>query len=318
MARREMAAEELATQVVEGVPAAVARAITWIEKNDERTEDLLGLLPARDAHVVGVTGSPGAGKSTLVSALVREYRDQDVPVGVLAVDPSSPLTGGALLGDRIRLERTTGDRGVFFRSLASRGASGGLSDATRAATAVLSAGGFGLVVVETVGAGQAEVEIMRVADTVLLMLIPGSGDEIQANKAGLLEIADAYVLNKADRDGIDQLHSEIRGRLALRPSPDWQAPIIETVAHRGTGVSDVVAAIEQHHDYLARGAGVVRAQQGRRAEALRLARSRFAEALEQVQGPIFERVDRRDMSEAEAGRALAEAAVRHLQQGGDK
>lgn len=305
-------ADELATQVVEGVPAAVARAITWVEKGDERAQELLAHLPSRSAQIVGVTGAPGAGKSTLVNALVADYRGQDVRVGVLAVDPSSPLTGGALLGDRVRLEGTTGDRGIFFRSLASRGASGGLSDATRAAATILSAGGFDLIVIETVGSGQAEVQIMQVADTVVLVLIPGSGDDIQAHKAGLLEIADVYVLNKADREGIDRLRSEIRGRVSSRPASDWTPPIIDTIAHKPVGIGDVVAAIERHHDFLAQGAGVERAQRGRRAEALRLARGVFDDALDEVKAPILEALDRGELGEAAAGQRLLRDAVDHL------
>lgn len=311
-ARTPTTLDELVERVVAGVPAAVARAITWVEQTDDRASELLTRLPARSGQVIGVTGSPGAGKSTLVNALVAAYRRDGAPVGVIAVDPSSPLTGGALLGDRIRLEGTTGDPGVFFRSLASRGAVGGLSDATRAAARVLSAAGFPHVIIETIGAGQAEVEIMGVADSVVLVLIPGSGDEIQAHKAGLLEIADIYVLNKADRPGIDRLRSEIRGRLSVRPSAAWTPPILDTVAHRGDGVTDVIAAIAAHQRYLDHGTGAERVRRGQRAEAVRLATRRFSQAMRSIEEPHLELLDRGVIDEDEAARRLVDDATKIL------
>lgn len=215
MTGRARTAPELASQIADAVPGAIARGITWCENGAAEAGELLGLLPPRTAHVIGVTGSPGAGKSTLVNALVGAYRRSGRSVAVVAVDPSSPVSGGALLGDRARLEVPVGDRGLFFRSLASRGASGGLADATFGATRVLSAAGFQTVIVETVGAGQAEVAIMRVADTIALVLQPGAGDELQAMKAGLMEIADVYVLNKADRPGLADLRAQVAGEIAL-------------------------------------------------------------------------------------------------------
>ncbi|MCZ7526693.1 MAG: methylmalonyl Co-A mutase-associated GTPase MeaB [Acidimicrobiia bacterium] len=300
---------DLAERIVAGHPGAVARGISWCEEGGERAEALLAALPSRVAPVVGLTGPPGAGKSTLVNALVREYRAAEVPVGVVAVDPSSPISGGALLGDRVRLDHDPSDRGVFFRSLASRGATGGLSNAARAAARVLSAAGFGVVVIETVGAGQAEVEIMRVADTVAVVLHPGAGDEMQALKAGMMEIADVYVLNKADRPGIGDLKAHVAALLRLGEHAEWVPPVVETVASERRGIGDLVEAIRRHQDHLAGGAGASRAAAGARSEVRRLARAAFDAAVREEEGGVFARLDTGELGEVEAGRLLARLAA---------
>lgn len=306
------AIDDVAERILAGVPGAIARGISWCEAGGPRAELLLERLPPRTAHVIGLTGSPGAGKSTLVNRLVQAYRATGVKVAVVAVDPTSPISGGALLGDRVRMDGIAGDQGVFFRSLASRGATGGLSNATRAATQTLSAGGFEIVLVETIGAGQAEVAIMRVADTVALVLQPGAGDEMQALKAGLMEIADVYVLNKADHPGIRQLKTQIKSMLHLREPGDWKTPIVETIASEGMGVDNVVDALRRHREYLLHGTGAERATAGTRAEALRLARAAFDAALAEEQERIFAELDAGTIGEVEAGHELARHAARRI------
>jgi LAO/AO transport system kinase len=307
------AAVELAGRVVAGEPAAVARAITRCETGGAEAEALLAALPASCAHVIGLTGSPGTGKSTLVDALVRLHRERGARVGVVAVDPSSPLSGGALLGDRVRLRGAAGDRDVFFRSLASRGAAGGLSDAARAATRVLAAAGFDPVLLETVGAGQAEVRVMRVADSVIVVLAPGAGDDIQALKAGIMEIADVFVLNKADQPGAAELRRHVRLALHARGRDARRPAVIETVASQGAGIDELAAALEAHRLQLSDGAGERRRRDGADAEAVRLARSLFDAALQEEAerlGPLGDGA----AAELDAARTLARGAARRLLQ----
>ena len=218
------------------------------------------------AHIVGITGSPGVGKSTSTGALVGALRRQGKRIGVLAVDPSSPFSGGALLGDRIRMQDHALDPDVYIRSMASRGHLGGLSWAAPQALRVLEAAGCDVILVETVGVGQSEVEIASLADTTLVLLAPGMGDGIQAAKAGILEIGDVYVINKADRDGADQVRRELRSMLALaeRPEGAWKPEIVKTVAMTGEGVDDVVAALDHHLTHL-RESGGLAARRVRRA-----------------------------------------------------
>jgi LAO/AO transport system kinase len=211
----------------------------------------MSLLPPGQARVIGLTGSPGVGKSTSTNALVAAYRLRGMRVGVLAIDPSSPFSGGALLGDRIRMQEHATDSGVFVRSMASRGHLGGMSVATPQALRVLSSAGYDLVLIETVGVGQAEVEVASHADTTLVLLAPGMGDGIQAAKAGILEIADVFVVNKADRDGASTLVRQLRSVLSLGEPTGWDVPIVQTIASRGEGVEDVVEAIEKHGEWLA-------------------------------------------------------------------
>src|SRR5690242_17460471 len=201
------------------------------------------------ARVVGITGSPGVGKSTTTNALVTELRSGGRRVGVLAVDPSSPFSGGALLGDRVRMSDHATDSGVFIRSMASRGHLGGLAWTTPQALRVLDAAGFDVVVIETVGVGQSEVEIAALADTTVVLLAPGMGDGIQAAKAGILEIGDLYVVNKADREGADTLRRDLRSMLALadRTEGEWKPPIVKTIASRNDGLDEVVTEIDRHH-----------------------------------------------------------------------
>lgn len=242
-----------------GSTRAVARLITLVEEapaagGEALRQVMAALAPyAGHAHVVGITGAPGVGKSTTTSALVTQLRASGRRVGVLAVDPSSPFSGGALLGDRIRMSHHATDAGVFIRSMASRGHLGGLAWTTPQALRVLDAAGFDVVVIETVGVGQSEVEIAALADTTLVLLAPGMGDGIQAAKAGILEIGDLYVVNKADRDGADAVRRDLRGMLALadRREDAWRPPILKTVAQDGRGLPEVVEALDDHRSWLA-------------------------------------------------------------------
>jgi LAO/AO transport system kinase len=227
-----------------------------VEDASPALREVMALLAPRTGHarVIGLTGSPGVGKSTSTSALVSAYRRRGMRVGVLAVDPSSPFSGGALLGDRVRMQEHATDDGVFIRSMASRGHLGGLSWATPQALRVLSAAGCDVVLIETVGVGQAEVEVASLADTTLVLLAPGMGDGIQAAKAGILEVADVFVVNKADRDGADTVARDLRSMLSLgdrRADAGWEVPIVKTVASRGEGADEVVDAIEAHGAWLA-------------------------------------------------------------------
>jgi LAO/AO transport system kinase len=227
------------------------------------------------AQIIGITGAPGVGKSTSTSAIVSEYRARDLRVGVLAVDPSSPFSGGALLGDRVRMQEHATDPGVFIRSMASRGHLGGLAWATPQAVRVLDAAGFDVVIVETVGVGQSEVEVAGAADTTLVLLAPGMGDGVQAAKAGILEIGDIFVVNKADRDGAEATLRELRHMITLGAGPRsgqsddrWSPPVLRTVAARGEGIAEVVDAIADHHDWLGRTGALVERRRGRAASEI--------------------------------------------------
>lgn len=237
--------ESLADRIRSGDARALARALTYAENGDAALDPVLADLAApATAHRVGITGAPGVGKSTLVSALARRWREADRRVGVLAVDPTSPFTGGALLGDRVRMVEHTGDEGVFIRSLATRGSVGGLAPGVYDAADVLDAAGFDPVVIETVGVGQAELEICRAADTTVLVLAPGSGDEVQGMKAGLLEAADVIVVNQADRDGADELVMALETALDLRTGDRPRPPVLRTSAIAGEGVDALREALD--------------------------------------------------------------------------
>jgi LAO/AO transport system kinase len=234
---------------------ATARLISMLENGTAEAPEVARLVKGGDATIVGVTGSPGVGKSTLVSALIGAWRESGLRVGVLAVDPSSPFTGGAILGDRVRMADHALDPGVYIRSVATRGHLGGLAATTGAAVRLLEGLGFDVVIVETVGVGQAEVEIAALADTTLLLLAPGMGDGIQAVKAGVVEIADVYVVNKADRPGADGTVRDLRALMSLvrREPGEWRQPICSTVASEAKGIDELVAAIGKHRDWLAGG-----------------------------------------------------------------
>lgn len=259
----------LVAQAREGRPRAVARLISLVEGASPQLREVMAALAplAGNAYVVGLTGSPGVGKSTSTSALVSAYRRAGKRVGVLAVDPSSPFSGGALLGDRVRMSEHASDPGVYIRSMATRGHLGGLAWAAPQAIRVLDAAGCDVVLVETVGVGQSEVEIASQADTSVVLLAPGMGDGIQAAKAGILEIGDLYVVNKADRDGADATARELNHMLGLgesRGPGDWRPPIVKTVAARGEGIDEVVEALEKHRAWMEE-RGVLGERRARRA-----------------------------------------------------
>ncbi|SMC05993.1 LAO/AO transport system kinase [Sulfobacillus thermosulfidooxidans DSM 9293] len=239
--------------IIAGNRRALARGLSWIDEGSVRGKELAHRLFAHTGHarIIGITGAPGVGKSTLVNALALELRKRQNTVGILAVDPSSPYSGGAILGDRIRMQESVDDKGVYMRSLASRGHVGGLSRAAFGAINLLDAAGFDTILVETVGAGQAEVDIMRYAQTVLVVLAPGLGDDIQAIKAGILEIGNVFVVNKSDRDGAELTVRSLKGLLSLsgEASP-WTVPIIKTQADRFVGIKELIEAIDQHQVYL--------------------------------------------------------------------
>ena len=265
---------ELLAQVREGRRRAIARLITRVERSEDAAREATQALYQHTgrAHIVGITGSPGSGKSTLVNQIAKAFRQENSKVGIVAVDPSSPFTGGAILGDRIRMRDLSGDPGIFIRSMASRGSLGGLARATSAVIKILDAAGYDIILVETVGAGQAEVDIARVAHTTVVIEAPGMGDDIQSIKAGILEIADMLVVNKADRPGAANTVKALRmmlhlgGGLSLRhhgetmtvsavdgekdPPEQWQIKVYETIAHEAAGVPELVAAIHHHAVYL--------------------------------------------------------------------
>jgi LAO/AO transport system kinase len=248
--RRSRDVPGLVASAREGDPRAVARLVSLVEDGDDSLPEIAAALAqyTGQAQLIGLTGSPGVGKSTLTNELVRAYRKQGLRVGVLAVDPSSPFTGGAILGDRVRMQDHATDPGVYIRSMSSRGHLGGLSAATPQAVRVLEGAGCEVVLVETVGVGQAEVEVASLADTTLVMLAPGMGDAIQAVKAGILEVADVFVVNKADRDGANATYHDIQGMIALgeRGPGQWRPQVVRAVAAQATGIDDVVAAIAKH------------------------------------------------------------------------
>lgn len=246
---------ELTKNVLKGDRRSIAKAITIVENNAPEAQKLVAALYSHTgkAHVVGITGPGGAGKSTLAEKIVREYRGRGKSVGVVAVDPSSPFTGGAFLGDRIRMQELTMDEGVFIRSMATRNYAGGIARATKDAVMILDAAGKDVVVVETAGAGQSEVEVVKVADSVVVVHAPGLGDEIQAIKAGMMEIADVFVVNKADRDNANKTAMDIQAILQLSGKEGgWQPSVLKTVALTGEGVKELVDRLEEHRAFLKR------------------------------------------------------------------
>ncbi len=250
--KRARGTAELVEGLLAGRARAVGQAISRVEDDGAGRVELLRAVYARTgrARIVGVTGPPGAGKSTLVDRLAQECRRRGQTVGILCVDPTSPFTGGALLGDRIRMQGIATDPGVFIRSMATRGALGGLARATRDAADLLDAAGFDWVIVETVGVGQGEVDVVESVDTVLVVTVPGLGDDIQAIKAGILEIADVFVINKSDREGADRVQRDLELMLSLGGERPWMPPILRTVASRGEGVSELLDAVERHRAFL--------------------------------------------------------------------
>ena len=307
--------DELVAGVRAGDKRALARAITLVESRAPEAAALIGALYAETGHaaMVGVTGPPGVGKSSLVSALVRHVRPADTTVGVISVDPSSPFTQGALLGDRIRLADHFLDPEVFIRSMGTRGHLGGVAEATLQAALVLDAAGKDLLFLETVGTGQSEVEIVTIADTILLVLMPGSGDSIQALKAGIMEIPDVIAVNKRDHPAAQTMVNEVRSVLSLDTEREWQPPIVLTEATRGEGVGELWEAIEEHRAHLGEQGRLERRRAANlAAEVLAVstarARARLEDAIEADAelGELLERVQRRELDPLAAVREIME------------
>jgi LAO/AO transport system kinase len=307
--------QSLAERLIAGDKRALARAITLIENDDPQGWELVREVFPRTgrARIVGLTGPPGVGKSTLIGSLTAEMRKADREVAVLSIDPSSPFTRGALLGDRIRLSDHFLDPGVFIRSMASRGALGGLSEATLQAALLMDASGKDDVFIETVGVGQAEIDIVDHGDTIVLVLMPGSGDSIQALKAGVMEIPDIIVVNKADHPMTDTMIREIRGVLSLGPSTSWRVPIVKTEAAKAEGVAELAEKISEHREHIeAEGTLDERRARNLRNEVLELAAARMRRRLEAAVADddsvreLLDRVVKRDLDPASAAQELLE------------
>jgi len=277
--------DELVAKLKAGDRRTIARLISLVEDASEELPDVIRAVSSLHggAYTVGITGPPGAGKSTLVSALVGILRKRDLTVSVLAIDPTSPFSGGALLGDRLRMQEHATDPGVFIRSMATRGRLGGLAWAAPHALRILDAIGTDVIVVETVGVGQAEVDVAREADTTAVVLAPGFGDAIQANKAGLLEIADIYVVNKADREGANTTARDIKQMLHLGEARDWEPPVLLTQAVDGKGIEDLWDAIERHRAHIESSGELRRRRVARNAhEIVEIALGRIRRAIDEV------------------------------------
>jgi len=274
--------EEIAQGVLAGNRRSIARAITIIENDNTETQKLIASVYSHTgkAQIIGLTGPPGSGKSTLIEKIIREYRRKDKTVGVIAVDPTSPFTGGAFLGDRIRMQELSTDQGVFIRSMATRNYLGGIAKATKDAAKVLDAAGKDIVIVETVGAGQSEVEIIKVAKTIVVICAPGLGDEIQAIKAGIMEIGDIFVVNKADRENADKAVMDIEAILQLNNKERaWKPPVLKTVALTGEGVPQLIEKIEEHNRFLEKELEHKRSREKAEAELVEAVKEKVATSI---------------------------------------
>jgi LAO/AO transport system kinase len=288
-------------RIRQGDVRALARAISMIEDGRPESIALLkALFPfSGRARVIGLTGAPGAGKSTLVDQLAREYRTQQRTVGIIAVDPTSPYSGGAILGDRIRMQAHHADPGIYIRSMATRGFLGGLARATTDVSTVLDASGKDLVLIETVGVGQDEVDIVRLADITVVILVPGMGDDVQTIKAGIMEIADIFVINKSDREGAERVEREIRAMQTLAIRPDqWTPPVIKTVATEGKGISELAAAVAGYEEFLEQKDLLLKKKISNWRERL----------IEMLRETLLERLLHDQMAEGEVARLAAEIA----------
>jgi LAO/AO transport system kinase len=299
-----VSAATLSARVLEGDPRALARAISLIEDEAPEGAELVRRVFAQTgrAYLVGITGAPGSGKSTLVDRLTAQIRAKSQTVGIIAVDPTSPFSGGAILGDRVRMQAHAGDAGVFIRSMATRGHLGGLARATSEIALVLDASGKDVVIIETVGVGQDEIDIVRTADVSVVTIVPGSGDEVQALKAGIMEIADIFVVNKADREGADRTVASIEANLSLQTfgPDDWRPPIVKTEATAGRGIADLLDAIERFGTHTAASRG-----------ARRRARAEFR--LRELLAHRFVRhVEQRVLADGEFDRILDRIAAREV------